>query len=1055
MSKQNNIRYFNRTKAENHLQNDNTQNTRKVVGTADQYVYQKRVPKTILERTRQNKYTYKKESEIDKKEREREQEKPKNSKTYNIGNNKDNLRQSNNISNNNYKERKSNDLEIKNNNNARRQNNIKSHKDQNTNDINKGENRYTKRVIVGSKNTNQEKKPDVIHQNIIPTYNQSINNNVNNSKYNNKYNNNVKNTKFNQRKDFTSIDKRFDFNKLNSQKINYISSKGNEKAKESDEDNQKTIENYKETEKYLCHTCQGKVLIELNPNSLSVNMKCENNHVKNKMPIKEFYAKNELNKKKVICSECRQDNFQKDLFFCSCNKNICKKCKRSTHKVHLQIPFSEKCYDCTKHQQKYMSYCSKCNINICNDCLKEHKTHNQKIIYFDDLMPKEKDIKECKRNLEKTKKNKKDFDDKVDKFIETLKNKKKNFDQNYENFIKLQNDLLNSMENKESLNYENIMNFKNLNILLSTNQNDIIRNYLDIKNNFVNEGQYLSDILGENISEKTRKKPNEKINTMKIVSKEQNFNILKERKKNKVTEDKNTNLRNSMNRNKVTEDKNTNLRNSINRNKVTEDKDTNLRNSMNRKKVTEDKDTNLRNSMNKNKNKITEDKNANIQNNENKIIGDLKTSETHSNKKGQNVQDNLTDVKLKNEKELLKTENINETDKDINIRAKESAVCPAVKKEITVLEKIENCKLKLNNKDERCITSFAILRNNRILLTFKGGIIKIYEFEKNPNSPADINNPNEIQLKEIVRLEEEEYCFNYGIEFQNGNIGVCSEDGTVKIIQLFLDEKPKDNIKYKIIQKINEQNQDPIYTMKELINEGLILGCWKNILLFQKANEYQLINKLFMGDYTFSIIELSPNVIVASHSETKTLTVYDLNEYDKYTIEGVESNENNNIICKYNNENDIIFVAYDKGINIVSITKKCLIKKIELNEIISSLCPMELMLDTGDGKTKKVFGLLCGAKRNVYGEKVNFAYSFLQIGFNINNEDKGEINSTDKDIEYKIISRKDRIHYYDVTNIYNSLFNINNNSLKINENKNDQWIFSSGSEDKLLKIWKL
>jgi hypothetical protein len=596
------------------------------------------------------------------------------------------------------------------------------------------------------------------------------------------------------------------------------------------------------------------------------------------------------------------------------------------------------------------------------------------------------------------------------------------------------------MENKESLNYENIMNFKNLNILLSTNQNDIIRNYLDIKNNFVNEGQYLSDILGENISEKAGKKQNEKKNAMKIVSKEQNFNILNKNKRNKVTEDKNTNIRNSLNKNK---------------NKITEDKNTNLRNSLNKNRVTEDKDTNIRNSLNKNKNKITEDKNANIQNNENKIISDLKTSETYSNKKDQKVQDNLIDAKLKKEKELFKTEDINETPKGINIRAKESEARPAVKKEITVLEKIENCKLKLNNKDERCITSFAILRNNRILLTFKGGIIKIYEFEKNVNSPSDINNPNEIQLKEIVRLEEEEYCFNYGIELKNGNIGVCSEDGTVKIIQLFLDEKPKDNIKYKIIQKLDEQNRDPIYTMKELINEGLILGCWKNILLFQKANEYQLINKFFMGDYTFSILELSPNVIVASHSETKTLTVYDLNEYDKYTIEGVESNENNNIICKYNNENDIIFVAYDKGINIVSITKKCLLKKIELDEIISSLCPMELMLDTGDGKIKKVFGLLCGAKRKIYGEKVNFAFSFLQIGFNINNEDKGEINSTDKDIKYNIISRKDRIHYYDVTNIYNSIFNINNNSLKINENKNDQWIFSSGSEDKLLKIWKL
>ena len=67
---------------------------------------------------------------------------------------------------------------------------------------------------------------------------------------------------------------------------------------------------------------------------------------------------------------------------------------------------------------------------------------------------------------------------------------------------------------------------------------------------------------------------------------------------------------------------------------------------------------------------------------------------------------------------------------DKNVRPKESKISPEVKREITVLDKIENCKLKLDNRDERCITSFAILRNNKILLTYKGGIIKIYEFEK-------------------------------------------------------------------------------------------------------------------------------------------------------------------------------------------------------------------------------------------------------------------------------------------------------------------------------------
>ena len=44
-----------------------------------------------------------------------------------------------------------------------------------------------------------------------------------------------------------------------------------------------------------------------------------------------------------------------------------------------------------------------------------------------------------------------------------------------------------------------------------------------------------------------------------------------------------------------------------------------------------------------------------------------------------------------------------------------------------------------------------------------------------------------------------------------------------------------------------------------------------------------------------------------------------------------------------------------------------------------------------ENKNKKIFGLLLGAKRKIFGEKVNYAYSMLQIGFNMNNKDQGNI----------------------------------------------------------------
>ena len=321
-----------------------------------------------------------------------------------------------------------------------------------------------------------------------------------------------------------------------------------------------------------------------------------------------------------------------------------------------------------------------------------------------------------------------------------------------------------------------------------------------------------------------------------------------------------------------------------------------------------------------------------------------------------------------------------------------------------MLEKIEFCENKLNYKDEKCITCFTILKNNRILIVYKSGLIKIYEFEKNVNR----NNQDEINLKLLLRLEEDEYCFNYCIELFDGNIAICSEDSTVKIMELFLDEEiEENNKKYKLLQKIEEKRQNPIYIIKELVNHNLVLGCWENILVFQKANEYELINNLIIKDYTFSLIELSPNEIISSHVQTKTLTIHNLDNYEMDIINNIESNENNNIICKYNDKNEIVFVGYNFGINIVSIIKKCLIQKVVLGTIISSLCPMVMNLDLDDGKKEKIFGLLCGEKQKVFGKETNYSYNLLQIVFNLNKKDRGVINDKNNQyIEHTKISKK-------------------------------------------------
>ena len=378
---------------------------------------------------------------------------------------------------------------------------------------------------------------------------------------------------------------------------------------------------------------------------------------------------------------------------------------------------------------------------------------------------------------------------------------------------------------------------------------------------------------------------------------------------------------------------------------------------------------------------------------------------------------------------------------------------------INLKEKISKYQLYYKNENQRCITSFAILKNNKILLTFKGGIIVIYEFIKISEQKKE----DKFILKEIINVQKDEYCFNYGIELKNGNLAICSEDSTINIFKLIFNK----NCKKKIDNNNNNNNQNydldiiqninlgdyPLYIIKEFTNEELVIGSWNHIYIFiilKNFNKYELVSNLIIKDRTFSLIELNKGEIISSQCYSKTLTIYDMQNHKFNIIKNIESNENPNIICKYNNKNDIVFVAFDKGINIVSIINKCLIEKFTTKEIISSICPFISHL-----KQKEILTILCGTKERIYNANVNYKYNLIQICFDL----KEEINKNKKNskvIEEKKIKGyrfpgKESIHYYDIKQIENIMF-CNNNIFDIK--KEEQIIITIGSEDKNLIFWR-
>ena len=96
-------------------------------------------------------------------------------------------------------------------------------------------------------------------------------------------------------------------------------------------------------------------------------------------------------------------------------------------------------------------------------------------------------------NLKKIKKNKKDFDFKFNKFIEKLINKKIEYDNEFDEIIKMADNIVNKIDNKNCIIYEDIESFTNLKF--DVNKKNIINQYLNI-NNFYKEGRFLMELFG-------------------------------------------------------------------------------------------------------------------------------------------------------------------------------------------------------------------------------------------------------------------------------------------------------------------------------------------------------------------------------------------------------------------------------------------------------------------------------------------------------------------------------------------------------------------------------
>ena len=305
--------------------------------------------------------------------------------------------------------------------------------------------------------------------------------------------------------------------------------------------------------------------------------------------------------------------------------NLCFLCKPNHNSNHNIIKYSQKNYICQKHNEPFIKYCAKCNINICFSCDEEHDKHDT--IFLGDLKP---NMNEAKNKLLK-----------MNKEIELFNN-------NIKNIIKQLNELMDII---------NIYNEININIVNSYAKQN--RNYQILKN--------LDEINLNNMFYKTLYKINNNADTkyklIDIIDFYNNINLNISNSDNSLNS--NANINNIMNNNDFNFTKNNNINMSNNVNAFNFNNNFNMSNNPNVFKLNNNINMNnnpnvfnLNNNinMNNNPNAFNPNNNINMSNNIN-ILNPINNMNMGNNVSIFNQNNNINNLKNMNHNMNIKINN--------------------------------------------------------------------------------------------------------------------------------------------------------------------------------------------------------------------------------------------------------------------------------------------------------------------------------------------------------------------------------------------------------------
>jgi surface protein len=193
--------------------------------------------------------------------------------------------------------------------------------------------------------------------------------------------------------------------------------------------------------------------ININEEGL-VDIKCINGH--NSLSTLDSFIDSQMKDESTInCSKCNNNKYYYNdvMYINNSNEYICPLCIATRDKV---INYNYQYSMCNIHKLKYLSYCNKCKINLCEKCEQNHRKH--KIIQYKKIRFDKKRVLKIRSERIRLNKNLNDVNELKSYFSEIcdyLLDKMKNYKHIYDY-------LVDSMENLD--NFENINNSVNFDL---------------------------------------------------------------------------------------------------------------------------------------------------------------------------------------------------------------------------------------------------------------------------------------------------------------------------------------------------------------------------------------------------------------------------------------------------------------------------------------------------------------------------------------------------------------------------------------------------------------